>query len=241
MNEKLGNKILELIKRNNIKPIPKWELLLRNSFIWFLTIVSIILGSFGFAVIIHMLRNNDWDICRELGGNYLFFFIGSIPYLWIIFLIISILIGEYYFQHTKDGYRYRAYGIFLAGIIITIIIGSVFYIFGFGQALDNALSKEIPLYEKYANPRTQTWSRPHSGRLGGTIIELSEKPNFKLRDFHGKKWLIINKENLEKTNIMGVGIKIRITGRQIGPNEFEAWHIRPFIFKQSPKNLIIPK
>jgi heme/copper-type cytochrome/quinol oxidase subunit 2 len=107
--EELSQKVLETIKDKHLKPKPKWEFMLKNYIIWILSITSLVVGSFAFAVIIYMVRNSNWDLYQNLSGNLLGLILASLPYFWFIFLIIFILISYYNFRHTKSGYRYKFY------------------------------------------------------------------------------------------------------------------------------------
>ena len=52
MNNDLLNKIQERIDTDNIKPLPRWRFILLRASFWFLAILSVIIGSFVFVIIL---------------------------------------------------------------------------------------------------------------------------------------------------------------------------------------------
>jgi len=57
--EEVTKNTLQKIKKENIKPIPKWQFLLKDSLVWGLFVLNLILGSIGFAIALYLLTNND--------------------------------------------------------------------------------------------------------------------------------------------------------------------------------------
>jgi len=92
--EKVGKKVLEKIRKEDIKPIPKWHFMLKNSFIWGLFIVNLLLGAIGFAVVIYLLVNNDatWDF--SLTKNIFQWILLAIPFVCLqyFFFLLHIII-----------------------------------------------------------------------------------------------------------------------------------------------------
>ena len=96
----LEEKIINLIKNKKIQPEPKWKFLIKNYSWWLAGIISIIIGSISSAVVFYMLFNNDWDIYQKTGSSLLSFILISLPYFWLICLIIFILLADYYLKNT---------------------------------------------------------------------------------------------------------------------------------------------
>ena len=69
----ISKKILQKIRKEQIKPKPKWEFLLKNYVFWGAFILSIIVGGLASSVAIFRLVNNDWDIMHKLGHHPIFF------------------------------------------------------------------------------------------------------------------------------------------------------------------------
>ncbi len=151
----LEKNILNKIKTQKIKPRAKWLFSLKNIIAWLLGIISLIISSLSMSVIIHIINNN----------NYLFFRVNhqhqhysmqlilkSIPYLWLISLIIFIIIFRYTLKQTKDGYKIEISKIIIISAGLSIILGYLFYIQGIGTNIDNSFSHKSHLYRNIMRP-----------------------------------------------------------------------------------------
>jgi len=238
MND-ISKKVLNKIKKDQIKPKPKWEFLLKKSVFWGLFGLSIIIGGVAASIIIFMIMTNDWDIPRHLGNSTPAFIFKTLPYFWIIILSAFIGIAYYNFKHTDTGYKYRFSLFVVINILISVIIGFGLFNFGAAKRIDKAFLDHAPLYQELNHkPRVQMWTQPENGLLGGEVIELLEDNQFQIIDFQDKKWIIINTDpkSLEKPPIKE-GIIIQSVGEIIDNSTFKAIKIRVWQgnFKEKPK------
>lgn len=232
MNEKnISKNILEAIKSVGIKPKPKWQFLIKDWVIWIFFAITIFIGSLATSIIIYMVKNNDWDLYGRLG--YLFFF-RTLPYFWIIILVIFVFLAYYNFKHTKGGYRHKFYIILLAAIIISFLLGTLFYFSGFGRKIETRMQKSLPLYHKMfikrmSEHRRQELLQPDKGILAGTVIIDDRIDNFELEDFSGKVWTVLFSEALiHGLRQIELGAELMIVGQKIDESTFRAERIRPW-------------
>jgi hypothetical protein len=149
----ISNKALKQIKDNNIKLKPRWYFVTKNYFIWTIFGISIILGSLAFSMILFMVKQLDWDIYHYMGDSFLKTIFISLPYLWLIFLILFTGVAYYNFIRTKRGYRFKFISILLISLIISIILGTGFYFNGFSERLENVFSEKISYYHRLVYTR----------------------------------------------------------------------------------------
>ncbi len=190
MSKDLGAKVLEKIKEKKLRPKPKWEFLLKNYIIWGFSFLSLIIGSLASSVIFYMLIKNDWDFYMDISSSMPRFIFATLPYFWILFLLIFVVVINYNLKHTKKGYRYKLHYIVVGSVVFSIILGGLFYNIGVGQAIDDKLSEKVPLYTKYLNRRVQMWTNPERGLLSGIIISINSDKNFIIKDFKERIWNI---------------------------------------------------
>lgn len=235
-NKDITQTVLETIKDKKIIPRPKWEFVMKNYFIWTVSIISLIIGSFAFAVIIYMFKNNDWDLYQQIGKNLLNFTLATLPYLWLIFLSLFIFLAYYNFKHTKSGYKYKLNLVIGGSIITSIILGILFYNIGFGQAIDNIFDEKIPVYRRLMMHRAAIWHQPDKGLLFGTIESIQAPDRFKLRDLKNNPWIVIHpSKDLRPLLILNQGLRIKIFGEKINDDSFKAKEIRPL--RKIPKKM----
>jgi hypothetical protein len=224
--QEISQKILQTIKTKKITPKPKYYFIVYNIVIWLFSVLGLLIGSLAFAVILYIIINNDWDVYKDINNSLLKFTLLTLPYLWLGLLIIFSGFAYYNFKLTKKGYKFPFLIIIISYIVISIIIGSILYSFGIGQAIDQALTEKTPLYNKMFNNRQKTWTQAEHGRLAGIIIEIKDQNIFLLNDLTKKEWQVISIQPIKPQ--FKPGIKIRMLGQQIEPATFKAVQIIPF-------------
>jgi hypothetical protein len=217
--------ILDKIK--DLKPKPRWQFLLKDYFIWFLAVLALLFSSLALAVIMYMLVNNDWDVYRNISNSLLEFIFLTLPYFWLVFLGIFILITHYNFRHTKKGYKFSLSKIFLLSLVFNIFLGTFLYNIGLGQAIDNLVARNLPFYKQLINKRQHIWSNIDEGFLGGVVMSIDDQ-EIKLRDIEGNIWIIkhFNTSTPGFVNLQ-IGQPIRIIGQKIDSQNFEMYTILP--------------
>jgi len=211
-----SDEAIEIINQRSIKPIPKWELGIKNGALWAGVVATILTGGIAVAVVLYMIESNDWD---------LYYF----PYFWVVILLILTIGTLISYRKTKRGYRIE-----LAKLIVIIVgfsglAGVAFAKTGMGEKIDSMMAKDIPAYRQLAPMKYQMWMRPEEGYLTGEI-QKNENNQLQIRDLEGKTWKI---QLDETTNVRGrvgldVGEQIKIEGEKTKSNEFEAKDIRPW-------------
>jgi len=226
----ISNDVLKKIKDNNIKPKPRWYFITKNYFVWLIFGISIILGSFAFSMVLFIIKQLDWDIYHYIGESFLKTVFISLPYLWLIFLILFIGVAYYNFIHTKRGYRFKFISILLISLIISVTLGTVLYSNGLSENLGNIFFEKIPYYNRLVYTCEKQWMRPERGLLAGTIIEIGLPENsFILRDLENNRWKIEAGKAIWKGKISpATGLKIKLIGKLINDNNFKVMEIRPW-------------
>ncbi|MFH1427473.1 MAG: hypothetical protein ABIG60_03005 [Patescibacteria group bacterium] len=229
-NKDLSQIVLNKIKEKKINPKPKWEFILKNYTFWGVFVMSIIIGSLASSVLIHMMINNDWDLLREFSNNRLEFIFLTLPYIWFIILVLFITLAYYNFKHIKSGYRYKFEIIILASIIISILCGSLFYIIGFGQAIEYTFRENVPTYNMLMSPRDRVWLNPDKGLLIGKVINIESEENFNLEDLNLKIWQIMAEEAALGCHLeLKLGYRVKVIGEKVNESQFRALIVRPFL------------
>lgn len=224
----LSENILNKIRKEKIEPKPKWQFLLKEYLIWFLFVVSVVLGSVAFAVMLHFAKYGDY-FYFHYQRHLLYRFITSLPFLWIILLLFFWFIAYYNLKHSRRGYKYTTGLILFLSIFISLIFGTGLFLTGFGSKAERALEKRFNFYKSLDETREEFWSDPENGYLGGYVEEIVSEKEFILIDFHGEVWTIklqrrVNIQVLEKIEDR----KIQIQGRLIDNHVFEASEIEPW-------------
>lgn len=228
--KQIGESALEIIKQKKISPKSKWQCLLYGRMAWALSLVFIVIGALAFSVVIYMVKNNDWDMYSHLGDSLVEFIIVTLPYFWIVLLILLICLAFFSSKFTEKGYRYRLVTLLSVGLLLNIGLGIIFYSIGFGRVIDSYLEDKVPVYNYMLINKAKMWTQPEKGLLAGLIIS-ADKDQLIIKDYKGNLWNIELAENIiikGRIEIV-VGLKINIVGEKQDNNNFLAKEIRPLL------------
>ncbi len=229
MKPNISEKILAAIKEREIKPIPRWAFLLKDSFFWGVSIITLLVGGCAFAVIIFSFKTNDWDLYARASGSLLGFFLATLPYFWIIIFSVFLFVAYYNFRHSKSGYRYNFLAVIGVSLAVSLLLGGALSATDFGQKLEKVCGERLLLYRQLNSNRETIWFQPEQGLLAGEIIDILEDGVFSLTDFDDKTWQILA-NNARKRGLLEIkqGSVVKIIGNQEDDNNFRAIEIRPW-------------
>lgn len=227
MEKNLPKNVMDKIKKEHIKPTPKWGLMLKQSFLWGLLAVSLLFGGISTAIVIFMLRTNDFALHERFDSDYVEFMLEGLPYFWMVILLLFVGIALYNFKHAGRGYRYRLPTILGVVFSVSAVLGIGFYGTGLAQAVDNELLQKFPAYQKMTHDRVvERWSHPERGLLAGEVLGMSEGGELMLVDFDGKEWLVIVQQvPRPQMEHLRVGVRVKTFGEAIDEDEFMAFEI----------------
>ncbi len=151
MKVNLEDKILNKIKKEGIRPKSRLVFVFKNIFFWFLTIFSIFVGGLSFALVFYKI-SGDYYIFNQIlkdDFNLSEIFIFLLPTFWIILLFIFLFLAFLNYRKTRFFYRYNWTLVISIIIIISMILGIVFFHFGLARKTEEFSEKYLPFYSKY--------------------------------------------------------------------------------------------
>lgn len=231
MNNNFKKEILEKIEKEHIAPKPKWQFLLKNYVVWLIGGSFVIIGGLAISVIIFVFINSDWKLYYYLNGSLIDYVIKMAPFVWFILLALFIIVADYNFKQTKNGYKHSLFKIVSFSIIASGALGVIFYFNGLGYSMEYWISKTIPSYKNLLENRRHFWDQPDKGLLVGRIVTKNDD-NFILESSDGIIWNIDStKLNLMHGVILDNITELRVIGIKTGDNLFEACAIAPWYFE----------
>ncbi len=217
-DKNFNDNVLQKIKEEKITPKPKWQFLLKNSLIWTLGILSLILGSIATSLIFYMLIGEEPGFGPGRPGIFEALFV-IVPFFWIICLAIFTVSVFYYIKHTKKGYKYSPKLIVLAIVAISLLFGGALSAMGVDRLVDDVLGEKAPMYDRVINPRLDYWSNPESGRLTGMIVSQKDEETYDLINRDGELW-VVKTEDEADTKKIKIDHPVRLIGEKTGDNSF---------------------
>jgi len=227
----ITEKILNTIKGKNLRPKPKWHFVLRTILIWFFTVASIIIGSLAFSVMIFRIVNNDWEVLRFIERSPFQHALSTLPYVWIVLLVLFIVLAYYNSRHTNGAYKYHGYWFIIGSIVFSMAIGGIFYAFGLAPRVHYAAEK-LPFIKELMYDRDKIWKEAEDGFIAGEVTGmLSGVGMFQLEDLDNKMWVVRPGDKYYPPPpqfVIEEGVMLRIYGEKIDEEIFEAMKVLPY-------------
>jgi hypothetical protein len=223
-----STKLIEKIREQQMKPLPRWKYTVKDTFIWLSFIFCVLFGALAFSVILFAIQQLDFDILGHMTHSTFELFLGLVPFIWIVTLIIFLVIAIFSIKNSKKGYRFTSPSLVGFASGLSILLGTLFFISGGAGWLESAFANKVSIYEGIEERKEQVWSMPEDGYLSGTIISTGDSI-FELRDLKGKSWMVSFKEaDIVPAVHISDGEKIKMMGNMTSANTFKADMIRPW-------------
>jgi hypothetical protein len=223
-----SQKIIEKIRSDKIKPIPKYRFMLKAIMIWSGFSLFILVGAIAFSIILYSIQQNSFDLLNHISHSTLEFFLALIPLVWLITLLLFLAASMWTIRYSKRGYKIGQ-GKWLAySTAVSIALGTLFFISGGANWVENSFANKIELYESVEERKINIWNNPDEGNLAGMILTI-EKDILNIRDFNQMEWSIdISSAFIAHMVVLEPGEKIKIIGTRTAEHAFKAQEIRPW-------------
>lgn len=225
----LQKQVLERIKTQGVKPVPRSFFKVRDYALWVLLGLFLAALSIGFGMIIFMVKGADLTLFEKLGFSTPEKIMYSIPYFWILSTLAVLGVAYINFRNTRRGYRTSTKQFGIIVLLIAVALGSVAYVLNIAKFIDRAAAAKIPLYNAVVPLNTNIWLDPEHGLLSGTVREKESDNDFTLRDSNSVLWhvtgLVISKPDDFKFSI---GDRIKLIGNAGDNDTFSAIEIIPW-------------
>ncbi len=225
----ISKEVLEKIKSEQVRPLPRWHFVFRRSFLFGLFVLSILIGGLASSVVIFQLTHAEWDLYRHLRHSLFEFTVLVIPYFWLGFMLCFALFTSLFFRRTGKGYRYRSSALVLLSMAVSLALGVVLYWGGLSWRFEGIFQAHVPFYQRIQMCRMRICVCPEHGLLAGEIVGISGQGEFRLRDFKGKMWHVQARQAVWRGGMKpGKGAIVKIIGKMNGKDRFMAKEIRPW-------------
>jgi hypothetical protein len=224
---------IDKIEKQRITPEPRHKYLVKKYGLWLIFATVLVLTALSVSVAYDNAKNLDWDLYSFMYQSRLAYFLSTLPYFWIVLIVIFLLVAFFEIRKTETGYRYSRSKILLITIGGIVIFGISMSLLGFGGRLNSELTKEVPFYSQHMMVTKESqWMQPSKGFLAGTIVSVSEK-KLEIEDLNGGDWNI----NIDTNTSVKPSVEIsreemiKVIGTKTDENNFKAKEIRPWVDK----------
>lgn len=213
------------------KPIPKQYFSAKNVALWFLAVLSALVGGLAVSSIIFRAVNIS-GVLPSAGVHLpLPLFAHLLPFVWILLLVLFSYLAIREIRATKRGYRYE-YSVLLLSLLLTsCVLGIGFYASGIGARLDRFAVRHTPFMADIREGQAVRWLRPESGFLMGVVSNKTDT-GFTVTDPEHVVWTVTTDpdalvESFDEDEL--VGVRGTTTDRML--HSFEACAVRSLEFR----------
>jgi hypothetical protein len=214
--------IIKKIKKDEIKPVPKWQCCLFDILVWAGVFFAIILSSLFLSLVMINLFEIPFHI---FSINYFGLLIRFLPFVWLGLIGIFLFLGFLIFNKTKKAYRYRVLMIIAILFLVTLLFSLVLGRLKIDRHIRNFTENKIP--QSLSNrPSYMVFCKRNmaeEGLLGGELMQ-KKKDYLLVKNDLNESWEVILTPETRikrKANLL-VGDKILILGDKIGVLSFQA-------------------
>ncbi len=223
-----AKKLVDRIRQEEIRPTPHWIFTMKNITGWLTFILGVVMGALAFSVILLAIQQTDFSMVSHLTHSWLELFLGLLPVIWLILVLVFLIMAMFSIRNSWKGYKFSLLRIMSICILMSVALGSLFFITGGSQRLENAFDLNVFNYESIEERKLQVWNRPDEGFLSGKIIDMDGQI-LHLEDFTGKRWQVFYPEAfIAPVLLLEAGESIKIIGDKQTANQFKAEEIRPW-------------
>ncbi|MCW1930362.1 MAG: hypothetical protein KIH62_003530 [Candidatus Kerfeldbacteria bacterium] len=181
--------VMTQIKQKHLAPIPRWRFVLLNIGLWASGVAAAIVGALGVCMIIVVLKDSQWQLLstRPHSGALI---IRTLPYLWILLLVVFVYLAHKLVRHTRYGYTYAPLYILVISLCVSAVGGGVLYVSGIGNAFVSFIDDHRPPFHAMFIPQYAIFEDSAEGLLRGRVTKIISSKEFDLKDPRGEEWVV---------------------------------------------------
>ena len=227
MTHEMKKRIIDIIKENEVTPLPRWYFVVKQVLMWVGITLSCIVASFLVALLIFQI------------GNFGMLPPHQAPIFVLITLAASVIfftLATYQIKQTKNAYRREAWKYLTGLLVLSFILGVLF----FSIRLHEQVEKHFPRSAQLIGGVTtiqKFWTNPSEGLLAGQVSSYEPgSDEFTLKVFDDREYLVSLKElNDRDLRVLEEYNEVRIVGYQESDNLFHACSIAPWKLRGGPE------
>ena len=194
--DKIKDKILNKIENDKISPTPRWCFVCKNYASWFVVILSGLIISLSLSLMIFLFISHDWDVYQLESGYLARHILVYTPFIWILIFLLFILLASFWFNKTKEGYKFVSFKTLIVSVLLVIILSSAIIITGVSSQLNDKFRSDVLGYKTFVRDKCDIWDEPEKGLLSGKVLEIVSDEEFILNDFNNNSWQV-REENIK--------------------------------------------
>ena len=239
VNQSISKRVLEMIDEQGVEPCARYVFLCKSYTVWILWGLSIVIGAVSVAIVWFATTYRYYDIYEAMYDNFYTFMLNVLPFAWIGIFFATISVASWQLRNTSRGYRFSTTVLAVSSLTLSVAVGALLHIGGFGWSIDTWLGNNAPMYQSQLKLEYSMWQNPADGRLIGRQVAVSEQASSTIvfEDSKNTQWLVYTVDLPEEDVLyLAKGNKVRLLGSEVDTAEqvtFHACGVFPWLLDQS--------
>jgi hypothetical protein len=216
--KQLKETLLHRIESENVCPKSKLFFQSRECLVWFLWMLSVVVGAFAVAVSLFVVIHHQYAFYEATHDNFFTFLVDALPYLWFMVFGLMAYVAVFNIRNTSHGYKYSVSIILGSSLVLSFAGGSALQLFGFGYSIDHILGSSMNSYMSQEKIEKKLWQEPAEGRLMGKQVfgTLAPTSTIIFEDISGNRWRMnITELPQRDINLLASEKTVKLIGKQI--------------------------
>lgn len=233
----LTEKTLQAITDRRVRPVPVWQVCVRDALHWASILFLVLLSALLTALSFHSISEIDWDAYAKADFSWFQVVLSGVPLLSFLLLALFIWVSTVLIRQTRRGYRYPAGSLLSFFLVANVAFGFLIEESPLDEPSERFLLALIPRHQVIEDTLVlsaeRQWSQPERGLLSGEILS-SDATNLQLIDVEEKQWTIDYSGAAVQSDVsLRAETEIKVIGKQQGKDTFRATEVRAW--ESSPK------
>lgn len=230
----LKERVLLQIAKDGVVPRSRFVCKCNEWGIWLLWLCTIIVGAIMFSEVMYISMHSGVEFYELTHENLVRFVISSLPIIWIVTLCSMVALTVLHIRLTKCGYRYSLMFVLGTSLVLTVVVGLVFNVFGVGKRIDMLMSHMPMPYQTVEDRQAYLWAHPEDGRITGMMIgTVGTTSDGIFLDVVDREWVLKTDELTESDRSLLIsGERVRLIGKAIrmeSPRAFVVCSVHPWM------------
>lgn len=214
----LKTSLFERIESEHVCPRSRFFFRGRECFVWFLWLLSVVVGAFAVAVSLFVVTHQQYALYEATHENVFTYLVEVLPYLWMVIFGLMVYIALYNLRHTAHGYRHPVWMVLASSVVLSFAGGTALHMFGIGYSVDNILGQHMQAYLSQGKLEHKLWQDPAEGRMVGRQVLSTVSPTTTVifEDITGHRWRMdVTELHPRDVALLASGEKVRLMGKAI--------------------------
>lgn len=199
--------IMAALEASGVTPKARFWFVLRNTALWSVWFLSIVIGSVTLSVFWYALERSWYGFYEATHFTWLSFMLDTVPMVWLPVFGLLIFLAYIDMRFTRLGYRYPLWQIVGSSLAFSLVGGAICAYLGIGSMLDRQIGEYMPQYPSQLRTERDLWQVPRHGRLAGTVSVMEN--NLFITDAEGMMWELVTDA------IDGMDIEMLVPGMHV--------------------------